>query len=210
MLVIKDSNGNQIKEFTSTTTGYSIKGLANGTYTVEEKQAPNGYELSNEKVSFTLNDTNRKVEVKFYNTPKDRVVVINKVDSVTGKALAGAVIVIKNEAGEEVASFTSTTEAYVLKDLEDGTYTVEEIEAPEGYFVNEDVQTFTIDSEHNSYQITIKDVPKTCENGGKDADECSVEVPNTGSNSLPFYLIGIAIITTGVGYVYKKNKAYQK
>lgn len=210
VLVVKDANGNAIKEFTSTTSGYSIKGLANGTYTVEEKQAPNGYELSNEKVSFTLSDAIRNVEVKFYNTPKDRVVVINKVDSVTGKSLAGAVIVVKNEAGEEVASFTSTTEAYVLKDLADGTYTVEELEAPEGYFVNEEVQTFTIDGEHTSYQVTIKDVPKTCENGGKDADECSVEVPNTGSSSLPFYLIGIAIMASGVGYVYKKNKAYQK
>ena len=210
-LVVKDANGNEIKKFTSTTNGYSITGLSNGTYTVEEEEAPEGYEISTAKETFTLSSSSRKVEVKFYNTPKDRVVTITKVDSVTGKTVAGAVIVVTNENGEEVARFTSTNSAYVLNNLADGTYTVEEEEAPEGYFLNEESQTFTIDSTHLSYQVTIKDVPKTCENGGKDEDECSVEVPNTGSTGMPFYLIGIAIISSGIAYVYKNNKkAYQK
>ena len=134
---------------------------------------------------------------------KVRVVTITKVDSVTGKMVAGAEILVTNESGEEVARFTSTSDSYTLKDLAYGTYTVEEVTAPDGYFLNEEKQTFTIDSNHLSAQVTIKDIPRTCDNGGKDDDECSVEVPNTGSNSTPFYLLGIAIISSGVGYVYK-------
>ena len=210
VLVIKDSNGNEIKKITSSANGNSITGLSNGTYTVEEIEAPAGYELSTEKETFTIDDDTKTVEVKFYNTPKDRMVTISKVDSTTGNPVSGAVIVVTNENGEEVARFTSTNEAYVIKDIPDGTYTVEEEEAPEGYFLNEESQTFTIDSEHLSYQVTIKNVPKTCENGGKDDDECYVEVPNTGSSSITFYLIGIAIISAGGLYVYKNNKKAYK
>ncbi len=206
-LVVKDSMGNEIKTFTSSVNGYTITGLSNGTYTVEELEAPAGYELSTEKETFTLNDDTKQVQVKFYNVPKDRIVTITKVDSTTGNMLPGAVIVVTNDKDEEVARFTSTNEAYVLKDLADGTYTVREEEAPDGYFLNEEEQTFTIDNEHLSYQITIKNVPQTCENGGKDEDECSVEVPNTGSNKTLLYLLGITIISAGVGYVYKYNKA---
>ena len=210
VLVIKDSNGNEIKKITSSANGNSITGLSNGTYTVEEVEAPSGYELSTEKETFTIDDDTKTVEVKFYNTPKDRMVTISKVDSTTGNPVSGAVIVVTNENGEEVARFTSNNEAYVIKDIPDGTYTVEEEEAPEGYFLNEESQTFTIDSEHLSYQVTIKNVPKTCENGGKDDDECYVEVPNTGSSSIAFYLIGIAIISAGGLYVYKNNKKAYK
>lgn len=210
VLVIKDSYGNEIKKITSSANGNSITGLSNGTYTVEEVEAPAGYELSTEKETFTLDDTTKTVEVKFYNIPKDRVVTISKVDSVTGNFVSGAVIVVTNANGEEVARFTSSNQSYVINNIPDGTYTVSEESAPDGYFLNEETQSFTIDSEHLSYQVTIKNVPKTCENGGLDDDECYVEVPDTGSSSLPFYLIGIAIVSSGALYVYKNNKKAYK
>ena len=61
-----------------------------------------------------------------------------------------------------------------------------------------------------SAQVTIKDIPKTCENGGKGEDECSVDVPNTGNSSTIFSLLGLAIISLGAGYVYKNNKKASK
>ena len=210
VLVVKDVNGNEVDRFTSTSEAHVIENIANGTYTVEEVEAPSGYELSTEKETFTIDNDTKTVEVKFYNTPKDRMVTISKVDSTTGNPVSGAVIVVTNENGEEIARFTSTNEAYVIKNIPDGTYTVEEVETPEGYFLNEETQTFTIDNEHLSYQVTIKNVPKTCENGGKDDDECYVEVPDTGSSSIMFYLIGIAIISAGGLYVYKNNKKAYK
>lgn len=210
VLVIKDASGNEIKRITSSANGNSITGLSNGKYTVEEVEAPDGYEISLEKENFVLDDNTKKVEVKFYNNPKDRVVTISKVDSVTGKLIPGAVIVVNNEKGDEVARFTSTNEAYVLKNIPDGIYEVEEVEAPDGYFLNEEKQTFTIDSKNLSYQVTIKNIPKTCENGGLDEDECYVEVPNTDSSSIPLYLIGITIVSMGVAYVYKNSKKSYK
>lgn len=205
-LVVKDSNSNVIETFTSTVNGYEIEGLSNGTYTVTETEAPAGYKLNSTPVSFTISDDQPTVDVTIENQPESSVVTISKVDSVTGQPLAGAEILITNEEGEEVARFTSTTSAYTLKDLEYGTYTIEEVSAPEGYFLTEETQTFIVDATHLTAQITVKNVPKTCENGGKDADECSVEVPNTGSSSMLFYLLGIAIVSVGVGYVYKNSE----
>ena len=40
--MIKDANGNTVKEFTSTTEPFVLKGLADGNYTVEEVEAPSG------------------------------------------------------------------------------------------------------------------------------------------------------------------------
>ena len=205
-LVVKDSNGNVIKRFVSTTAGYEITGLSNGTYTVEEEKAPAGYKLSTEKESFTISDDTKSVSVKFENELENAVVTISKIDSATGKLLPGAELLVTNSEGEEVARFTTTDSSYILKDLAYGTYTVEEVSAPEGYFLNEEKQTFTIDQDHLSAQVTIKNIPKTCENGGIDEDECSVDVPNTGSNQTLFTLLGIAITLMGVGYVYKKGK----
>lgn len=205
-LVVKDANGNVIETFTSTVNGYEINGLSNGTYTVTETQAPAGYKLNSEPVTFTISDDNPTVDVTVEDQPESSVVTIAKVDSVTGKMVAGAEILVTNEAGEEVARFTSTTSAYTLKDLEYGTYTIEEVSAPDGYFLTEETQTFVVDANHLTAQITIKNVPKTCDNGGKDDDECSVDVPNTGSNSTLFYLLGIAIVSSGVLYVYKNSE----
>lgn len=210
-LVVKDSNKKIIKKFVSTIQGYEIKNLANGTYTVEEIKAPAGYKLNSEPVSFKISDnTTTSVSVSVYNEPISPIVTINKVDSVTLENIQGAEILVTNEKGEEVARFTSTTDSYVLKDLAYGTYTVQEVKAPEGYFLNEEKQTFIIDANHLSAQITIKDIPKTCENGGIDEDECSVDVPDTGNNPTFLSLLGLAIISLGVGYVYKNNKKANK
>ena len=52
-LVIKDSNGYVVSEFTSTDKMYSLQ-LKSGVYTVYEVEAPKGYELSKDVVTFKL------------------------------------------------------------------------------------------------------------------------------------------------------------
>jgi len=193
-LVLKDSEGNEITSWTSTTLGHVIKNLPNGTYTVEETKAPNGYELTEEVVKFTISDNSREQKIKFYNEAKERVVNIIKVDQSTGEPLAGAVIVVKNSNGQEVARFTTTTDPYVLTGLKDGTYTVEEVSAPSGYQKSNEVYSFTLDAEHVSHQITIENAP-------------IVEVPNTGvASSILLVILGLGIIGGGIRFVQKNSK----
>lgn len=192
-LVVKDSAGNTITGWTSTTNGHVIRNLKPGTYTVTETSAPKGYKLNTTPVSFTITASNQNVTVKFYNEPKETVVNILKVDNETQKPLAGATLVVRKADGTEVVRFTSTTEPYVLTNLEDGTYTVEEIAAPAGYILSSEKKTFTIDDNHLSHQITFGNNPE-------------VKVPDTASSSLIFTLLGIVIISTGIGFVYKNGK----
>ncbi len=192
-LVVKDSAGNTITGWTSTTNGHVIRNLQPGTYTVTETAAPKGYKLNTTPVTFTITASNQNVTVKVYNEPKETVVNIVKIDNSTQKPLPGATLVVRKADGTEVARFTSTTEPYVLTNLEDGTYTVEEVAAPAGYILSSEKKTFTIDDNHLSHQITFGNNPE-------------VKVPDTASSSLIFTLLGIVIISTGLGFVYKNGK----
>lgn len=191
-LVLKDANGNKITEWVSTTNGHVIRNLSNGTYKLEEVAAPQGYKLNKEAVTFTINDSNKDVKVTFENEAKEVVVNILKVDASTGEALEGAVLVLTKPNGEQIKIVT-TKEAYVITGLEDGTYKLHEEVAPNGYIKSDKVITFTIDDENLSHQITFENAPE-------------VEVPDTASSSIIFSLIGMVIISLGLGFIYKNGQ----
>lgn len=192
-LVLKDANGKQITSWTSTINGHVIRNLSYGTYTIEEVEAPNGYRLNKNVTKFTLNEQTREIKINIENAPKKVVVNITKIDKSTNSPLAGAVLVVKDSTGKEIARFTTTEEPYVLTDLEDGTYTVEEISAPAGYIKSSQIISFTVDDNNLSHQITFENYPE-------------VIVPDTSSSSIIFSIIGIAIISLGIGFVYKNGK----
>ena len=192
-LVLRDSAGKEVTKWTSTTSAHVIRNLGNGTYTIEETEAPNGYVLNKRITTFTLSDTNRVINIKIENAPKSIVVSISKVDSATKALLPGATLVIKNEAGQEVKRFTTTSEATVITDLEYGTYTVYEETAPAGYIKSNQTYTFTLDENHLSYQLTVENTKETV-------------VPDTASTSVLLTILGIAITAAGIGFVYKNGK----
>ena len=193
-MVLKDSDGNEITSWTSTTQGHVIENLPNGTYTLEETKAPEGYELNKEAVTITVDDNDKDQRIEFYNEAKERVVNISKIDQSTGQLLAGAVIVVKDANGNEVERFTSTNEPHVITGLEDGTYTVEEEAAPAGYQKTDEVISFTMDADNTSHQITIENYPE-------------VSVPNTNAaSSIALVILGLGIIGGGIKFVQKNAK----
>lgn len=124
-------------------------------------------------------------------------VSILKIDSETLKPLAGATLVLKNDAGEELYRWVSTEEAYVIKDLEYGVYIIEEEKAPDGYMKSDEIYMFTIDEENPSYKLEVKNFKE-------------IEVPNTNSSaSIMMYSIGAVILTAGIGLVYYYGKKQQ-
>ena len=128
-----------------------------------------------------------KITVK--NVPLKSVVSITKVDQATNAPLAGAELVVKDMKGTEIARFVSTTEAYTLTDIANGTYTVEEVSAPAGYLKSNEVITFTVDNDHLSHQITFVNAKE-------------VVVPDTASlPSAIMILIGMIITLSGIYYI---------
>lgn len=156
VFVVKDSTGKEIATWTSTTNSYVIRNLPNGDYTLQETKAPSGYNLNTQIVKFTISDTNRNIVIRFQNREIEKKATIIKVDADTNKPVAGATLVVKDESGKEVANFVTTTSPYVLEDLADGTYTVEEIKAPAGYEKTDEIYEFTISDTNNNVTVTIE------------------------------------------------------
>ena len=119
-------------------------------------------------------------------------VSIAKIDAETRKYIAGAVISIKDSNGNEVRRFTTDDSLYIITDLPNGTYSVNEEIAPTGYIKNDRSTTFTLDNDHQSYQIEIENYKE-------------VIVPDTASNSILFIILGISIV--GLGFIFVKRHA---
>lgn len=190
-LVVKDAAGNIIASWTSTTNNHVLRNLTNGTYTIEETEAPKGYKKMTTPIKFTVSDSEKNILIKVNNEPKVSVITITKLDKSTEKPLAGAVLVVKNSKGEIVTRFTTTTSSYSLTSLANDTYTIEEEQAPNGYQKSNDVIKVTIDDEHISYQVNFYNHP-------------IVKVPNTKSNSsILMITIGLLMIGSASLYIYK-------
>ena len=193
-LVLKDANSKELARWTTTINAHIIKNLPEGTYTVEEISAPEGYILNKKPVTVKIVNSQRTYSVTMENTPKNIVININKIDADTKKPLAGAVLVIKNSSGAVVERFVSAETPHVITDIANGTYTVEEESAPSGYIKSNERILFTVDDNHQSHQITISNTKET-------------PVPNTGTESIIFVLIGTIILGIGLDFILKHAKA---
>ena len=139
-LVLKDANGNVIHNWTSKTTPETIPNLKPGDYTIEEIAAPDGYEKTNTEVTVTVS-ANGIFEYGVGNTPLYDVTIQKKDDE--GNGLAGAKFELRNEDGVLVHTWTSTGNPDAMPKLRPGTYTIKEVETPNGY-TGIETQTFTV------------------------------------------------------------------
>ena len=90
-LVIKNSKGEVVETWVSTSTPYYIEGLEPGKYTLTETIAPDGYVLSNETIEFTVKEDGKIQTVIMYNTPYTDVPItdldINKTTMIVASIL---------------------------------------------------------------------------------------------------------------------------
>lgn len=134
--IITKVSGEAVGEFETGRNGYvTITGIEPGFYTVKEIKAPDGY---------ILNGTPKVVELKrdvpavveFENEAKQSL-MIKKIDSKTGQALAGAKFLIEKLNGATLGEYETAMNGYItLVDVEPGFYTIKEIKAPDGYILN--------------------------------------------------------------------------
>ena len=154
-LKLANEKGVVIDEWTSTTEEHIIKNIEAGTYILSEVSAPNGYVLNTNPIKFTVDKTgkitdsngNTLKEVIMFNKPIPKTnVTISKQDITTSKELPGATLQVKDNTGKIIDTWVSTNEAHVIKDLPEGTYTLTETIAPDGYVLSKETITFKIDS----------------------------------------------------------------
>lgn len=195
-LTVKDEKGNTVDSWTSTNEVHIIEGLNPGTYTLTEEIAPEGYKLSTETITFTINaDGTTSGKVVMYNSPI-KSIVISKKDFTTGEELPGAKLELRNEKGDLIEAWVSTDEPHVIEGLEEGVYTLTEVLAPEGYELSTETVTFTVNKDGSvDGDIIMYNKPEV------------IEVPSTSSfKTITTSLIGIIVIGLGSVIIYRNYK----
>ena len=215
-LVIKNSDGKEIIQWTSSSKPYIIRGLAAGTYTLTETIAPDGYTKSEESITFKIGadgkvyNANGNVidKVIMYNkkTSTPGGVSISKQDATTGKELPGATLVVKDYDGKQIDTWVSTDTPHLIENLKAGIYTLTETIAPNGYILSTETVTFTVKDDGSVTKVVMynspnsKDVPSG--NGGEE-----VPVENTGSyKTITSTVVGSLIILIGGITLFKTSK----
>ena len=114
-----------------------VEGLEEGWYTITELAPPKGYLISTESKDVYL-EGGKCVEVKFDNRLRPSLQIM-KIDAETGEPLAGAKFKVQKTEDKTVSEYvTDETGTVVIHDLDEAVYTVEEIEAPDGYAIDPD------------------------------------------------------------------------
>lgn len=114
-----------------------VEGLEEGWYTITEIAPPKGYLISTESKDVYL-EGGKCVEVKFDNRLRPSLQIM-KIDAETGEPLAGAKFKVQKSEDKTVSEYvTDETGTIVIHDLDEAVYTVEEIEAPDGYTIDTD------------------------------------------------------------------------
>ena len=189
---ILDESGTPVDEWTSEKDkSHEVKGLEAGKkYTMHEVSAPDGFTVTTD-ITFKV-DEDHKVKVIGQSTDGDTIVKdgkvimtdekttvqISKVDSKTGKGLAGAKLQVLDDNGAVCDEWKSTKDAHKIRGLYTGVkYTLHEVEAPKGYDKAKDI-TFTIDTAGkvssdalDNGKIVMKDTPTPKKN--KTGDEAN-------------------------------------
>ena len=138
------------------------------TYYVKEIQYPKGegWKELEKPVEFSAPNMGSSLEVYIENEKEEPSIVIYKYDSRTGKPLAGVTFEIKGSniyTGRYVTTdengyirISSTENPYLYQEIYQQigeTYTVKEIQAPEGYKVSTDTQTLTLSYGENRVEF---------------------------------------------------------
>ena len=217
-LVVKDSSGSVVEKWVSTSSAHYVT-VDPGVYTLTETIAPKGYKLSSTTITFKVdedlnlyelvNGKYTKVDhIKMINELIDKSAIkINKLDSKTNKYVSGAILMIKNNKGETVATITTTDSASYIT-LDEGEYVLSEEAAPTGYEKTDTKIYFTVDEEG---KIKVKgsngyvDALEITVYNQKEEDEIIV-VPKTGLSSTITYIAGALVVSAGAVMLYRNGK----
>ena len=158
---IRDKDGLLYDTMVTDKDGYALSiDLPVGTYYVKEVVPPAGFIVSDEVIEVKIT-TDDKTTIVFERTNEQTHVVLKKTDLTTGKPVYEAIIKITNSEGKVI--FEDTTDLngeIILYELPAGTYTFQETVAAEGFTLNPETFTFTVDYHGNITGTTdITDEP---------------------------------------------------
>ena len=171
--------GSVVATFTTDEAGHATLStpLEDGTYSVKEVTPPKGYKLDEKIYTFTINGADTSLSVE--DEPGTLTLKLKKKDSQTGSApqgnasLAGAVYQVSYQKGGQTVTEELTSDAQgnlgTLEGIPFGTVTVKELTAPEGYRLDTEVHTYTVDGSQltgDVYELEVDDLTEDVQRGG--------------------------------------------
>ena len=171
--------GSVVATFTTDEAGHATLStpLEDGTYSVKEVTPPKGYKLDTKVYTFTIDGSDTSLSVE--DEPGTLTLKLKKKDSQTGStpqgnaSLAGAVYQVSYQKGGQTVTEELTTDASgnlgTLEGLPLGTVTVKELTAPEGYRLDTQVHTYTVDGSQltgDVYELEVTDLAEEVQRGG--------------------------------------------
>ena len=171
--------GSVVATFTTDAAGHATLStpLEDGTYSVKEVTPPKGYKLDEKIYTFTINGADTSLSVE--DEPGTLTLKLKKKDSQTGSTpqgnatLAGAVYQVSYQKGGQTVTEELTSDASgnlgTLEGIPFGTVTVKELTAPEGYRLDTEVHTYTVDGSQltgDVYELEVDDLTEDVQRGG--------------------------------------------
>lgn len=170
MRLVRNSDQAVIREWVSGQVPEVFKGLAPGSYTLEERKAPEGYAVA-KSLTFEVTETEAKKEVVMED---ERIIVdFRKTDGVSGEPLEGAVLQLVEKAGTKdetvIREWVSGKEPERFVGIHGGTYVIREKRAPEGFVPMKDL-VVEIREDQAVQTVIVRNQPIQAEIGKADGD----------------------------------------
>ena len=171
--------GSVVATFTTDEAGHATLStpLEDGTYSLKEVTPPKGYKLDTKVYTFTINGADTSLSVE--DEPGTLTLKLKKEDSQTGgtpqgnATLAGAVYQVSYQLDGQTVTKELTSDASgnlgTLEGIPFGTVTVKELSAPEGYRLDTEVHTYTVDGSQltgDVYELEVDDLTEDVMRGG--------------------------------------------
>lgn len=140
-------------EVTNTLGEIDLGDVLYGDYTITEIESPEGYQMLEKPVKFSVTKDGEEQIIKIKNKKKIGELKLYKTDEETGKPLQYAKYRIQGPGGYDVEIQTDKDGIIHVDFAEYGKYTVQEIEAPEGYVLNDKIWEIDVTEHKQVYEI---------------------------------------------------------
>ena len=210
-LSIIDKDGNVVETWKSDGETHYIERIPVGEYILREEAAPYGYKIANE-VRFTVENTKEIQKVSMKDELVSGKIIIEKIDEVTGKGIAGVEFEIRDKDGKVIETLVTDKNGHaeskelpiaVFKDgnfVEDIKYYVVETKTAEGYILDSTLHEVVLQYDDEALELVTYTLSLT----NKPTEP---KLPQTGDNMNPWLYVGIGLATIIAGViVFRKKK----